>query len=63
MDEAVAAHQWLNDTFEPVIRRFELMRKRDPAQIFHEVLDTRVSVGAWPRGRWPTPPLATSGTC
>ncbi|MGB3956013.1 MAG: DUF4032 domain-containing protein [Brooklawnia sp.] len=43
MDEAVAAHQWLNDTFEPVIRAVppELMRKRDPAQIFHEVLDYR----------------------
>jgi len=42
-DEAVVAHQWLLECFEPVVRAIppELTGKRDPAQIFHEVLDYR----------------------
>jgi hypothetical protein len=41
--EAIVAHQWLRESFEPVVRAIphELAGKRDPAQIFHEVLDYR----------------------
>lgn len=43
VDEAVVAHQWLTECFEPVINAVppELQGKRDPAQIYHEVLDYR----------------------
>jgi len=43
LDEAVAAHRWLTDCFEPVVNSIptELMGKRDPAQIYHELLDYR----------------------
>ncbi|MGI5950764.1 MAG: DUF4032 domain-containing protein [Brooklawnia sp.] len=43
VDESVAAHRWLTESFEPVISAIplELMRKRDPAQIYHEILDYR----------------------
>lgn len=43
LDEAVAAHQWLAASFEPVVKAIpkELAGKRDPAQIYHEVLDYR----------------------
>ncbi len=42
-DEAVVAHQWLASSFEPVVKAIprDLMGKRDPAQIYHEVLDYR----------------------
>ncbi|WP_232012357.1 DUF4032 domain-containing protein [Propionibacterium australiense] len=42
-DEAVVAHQWLTECFEPVISAIppELGGKRDPAQVYHEVLDYR----------------------
>ncbi len=42
-DEAVLAHQWLQQSFEPVVRSVpeELRGKRDAAQLFHEVLDYR----------------------
>lgn len=42
-DEAVVAHQWLASSFEPVVHVIpkELAGKRDPAQIYHEVLDYR----------------------
>ncbi|WP_341729312.1 DUF4032 domain-containing protein [Brooklawnia sp.] len=42
-DEAVSAHRWLTDCFEPVVSLIppELMGKRDPAQIYHELLDYR----------------------
>ena len=41
--EAVVAHQWLTETFEPVMAEVppELSSKREPAQIFHELLDYR----------------------
>jgi len=41
--EAIVAHQWLRDSFESVVRAIppELTGKRDPAQIYHEVLDYR----------------------
>ncbi|MGY4718526.1 DUF4032 domain-containing protein [Naumannella cuiyingiana] len=42
-DEAVIAHQWLTRVFEPVLDAVpdDLRSKREPAQIFHEVLDHR----------------------
>ncbi len=43
VDEAVAAHRWFGEDFEPVVRTVppELTGKRDSAQIYHEVLDYR----------------------
>lgn len=43
LDEAVVAHRWLTDCFEPVVRAIppDLMGKRDPAQLYHEILDYR----------------------
>jgi len=43
LDEAIVAHEWLTDVFEPVIQIVpkELKAKREPAQLFHEVLDYR----------------------
>ena len=42
-EESVAAHQWLMNAFEPVVTAIppDLAGKREPAQIFHEVLDYR----------------------
>lgn len=43
VDEAVVAHQWMLQHFELVMRTVppELRAKREPAQLFHEVLDYR----------------------
>ena len=43
LDEAIVAHEWLTDVFEPVtqIVPTDLTAKREPAQLFHEVLDYR----------------------
>ena len=43
VDEAVVAHQWLTDCFEPAVNCIpqDLKGKRDAAQFFHEVLDYR----------------------
>ena len=43
VDEALVAHQWLTQCFEPVTLAVpaHLRGKRDSAQIFHEVLDYR----------------------
>ncbi|EPH07268.1 hypothetical protein HMPREF1531_00326 [Propionibacterium sp. oral taxon 192 str. F0372] len=43
LEESIAAHRWLTECFETVIRNVphELHGKRDPAQIYHEVLDYR----------------------
>ncbi|MDU1418361.1 MAG: DUF4032 domain-containing protein, partial [Cutibacterium avidum] len=43
VDEAVAAHRWLTECFEPVVQQIppELSRKRELAQFYHEVLDYR----------------------
>ena len=43
VDEAVVAHQWLTEVFEPVIAAIppHLQNKRERAQIYHEVLDYR----------------------
>ena len=43
LDEAIVAHEWLTDVFAPVIQIVpnELKAKREPAQLFHEVLDYR----------------------
>lgn len=42
-DEALVAHQWLTECFQPVVSTIpeHLRGKRDGAQIFHEVLDYR----------------------
>ena len=43
VDEAVVAHKWLTAVFEPVMSQIpeELRAKREPAQVFHELLDYR----------------------
>ncbi|MGA4669037.1 DUF4032 domain-containing protein [Propionibacteriaceae bacterium Y1923] len=43
MDEAVVAHRWLTECYEPTVATIpaELRGKRDNAQFFHEVLDHR----------------------
>ena len=43
VDEAVVAHQWLTQCFQPVVTAIpsELRGKREGAQIYHEVLDYR----------------------
>ena len=42
-DESVVAHKWLTAVFEPVMSQIpeELRAKREPAQVFHELLDYR----------------------
>ena len=43
VDEAVIAHQWLTECFQPVVTSIpaDLRGKREGAQIYHEVLDYR----------------------
>lgn len=43
MDEAVVAHRWLTECYEPTVQVIphDLRGKRDNAQFFHEVLDHR----------------------
>jgi Domain of unknown function (DUF4032)/Lipopolysaccharide kinase (Kdo/WaaP) family len=42
-DEAIVAHRWLAETFQPTVTAIplELRGKLEPAQLFHEVLDHR----------------------
>ncbi|OYN92489.1 DUF4032 domain-containing protein [Parenemella sanctibonifatiensis] len=42
-DEAIVAHQWVTQIFEPVLAAVpeDLRGKRDPGQLFHEVLEHR----------------------
>ncbi|HEY9523994.1 MAG TPA: DUF4032 domain-containing protein [Thermopolyspora sp.] len=42
-DEAIVAHRWLAEAFQPTVTAVppELRRKLEPAQLFHEVLDHR----------------------
>ncbi len=42
-DEAIVAHRWLAEIFQPTVGTVpaEMRRKLEPAQIFHEVLDHR----------------------
>jgi hypothetical protein len=42
-DEAVAAHRWVSEVFEPVVRSVpkEQRGKLEPAEVFHEVLEHR----------------------
>ena len=42
-DEALAAHQWLTQAFEPAVQAVppELRGKLEPAEIYHEVLEHR----------------------
>ena len=41
--EAIVAHKWLTEVFEPAIGKIpaDLRAKRDPAQFYHELLDYR----------------------
>ena len=43
VEESIVAHEWLTDVFEKVIEIVpgDLRAKREPAQLFHEVLDYR----------------------
>jgi hypothetical protein len=43
VDEAVVAHRWLTECFQPVVEAVpsELRGKREAAQIYHELLDYR----------------------
>jgi len=43
VDEALVAHEWVRQCFVPVLDAIppELMRKREPAQLYHEILDYR----------------------
>jgi hypothetical protein len=43
VDEEMAAHEWVTQVFEPVIRAIpkELRGKLEPAEIFHQLLDHR----------------------
>jgi Domain of unknown function (DUF4032) len=42
-DEAIVAHEWLTEVFEPVVQSVprELRAKLEPAEIYHEVLEHR----------------------
>ena len=42
-DEAIVAHQWLTELFEPVVKSVpaELRAKLEPAELYHEVLEHR----------------------
>ena len=42
-DESIVAHQWLTERFEPVVGSVppELRGKREPAEVYHEVLEHR----------------------
>ena len=43
VDEEIAAHRWVTEVFEPVVRAVprELRGKLEPAEVFHEVLEHR----------------------
>jgi hypothetical protein len=42
-DEAIVAHEWLTDQFEPIVQSApqELRSKLEPAELYHEVLEHR----------------------
>jgi Domain of unknown function (DUF4032) len=42
-DEAIVAHEWLTEQFEPVVQSVptELRAKLEPAQLYHEMLEHR----------------------
>jgi hypothetical protein len=42
-DEAIVAHEWLTEVFEPVLQSVpsELRAKLEPAEVYHEVLEHR----------------------
>src|SRR5215216_2916700 len=42
-DEAIVAHEWLTEVFEPVVQSVpsELRAKLEPAEVYHEVLEHR----------------------
>ena len=42
-DEAIVAHEWLTEQFEPIVQSvpLELRSKLEPAELYHEVLEHR----------------------
>jgi hypothetical protein len=42
-DEAIVAHEWLTEQFEPIVQSvpMELRAKLEPAELYHEVLEHR----------------------
>jgi hypothetical protein len=42
-DEAIVAHEWLTEQFEPIVQRvpMELRAKLEPAELYHEMLEHR----------------------
>jgi hypothetical protein len=42
-DEAIVAHEWLTEQFEPIVQSvpIELRSKLEPAELYHEVLEHR----------------------
>jgi hypothetical protein len=42
-DEAIVAHEWLTDRFEPIVQSvpMDLRAKLEPAELYHEVLEHR----------------------
>jgi tRNA A-37 threonylcarbamoyl transferase component Bud32 len=42
-DEAIVAHEWLTEQFEPILQSvpMELMAKLEPAELYHEMLEHR----------------------
>jgi hypothetical protein len=42
-DEAIVAHEWLTEQFEPIVQSvpIELRAKLEPAELYHEVLEHR----------------------
>jgi hypothetical protein len=46
-DEAIVAHEWLTDRFEPIVGSvpMDLRAKLEPAELYHEVLEHRWFLG------------------
>jgi hypothetical protein len=46
-DEAIVAHEWLTEQFEPIVQSvpLELRSKLEPAELYHEVLEHRWFLG------------------
>ena len=67
-DEAIVAHQWLTERFEPVVNSVppDLRGKLEPAELYHEVLEHRWFLSEQAGARDPdlrTRPTATCTTC
>jgi hypothetical protein len=51
-DEAIVAHEWLTEQFEPIVQSvpMELRAKLEPAELYHEMLEHRWFVSERARG-------------